>query len=187
MSINNSEKILLHTTHVLLIPTNTLPSYEDVWIALSKFLNSKVSANSGFTFFLPSRNSSNTHLAKIHVDEYKMRVYKSLIARDSSSRHNAESYLSPEAPSLVGFICGNAEQPGCLTVDENVRLHSCEKGNFCSLVQTAPVVWIKPVVAHLPSGQDVDEVGIGGGGGDLEREAELDSLSPEDIRHLLDA
>ncbi|OIW24411.1 hypothetical protein CONLIGDRAFT_691706 [Coniochaeta ligniaria NRRL 30616] len=137
--------------------------YEDVWIALSKFLKTK-----------------------IHVDKYKMKVYKSLVARDASNKFGAQFHMSPEAPGLVGFMCGNTHHAGCLTLDETVRLHSCEKGNYCSTVQKGPVVRIQPIIAHLPNGQDLAEIGVGGGGDDLERDAELDFLSLGDIDTLLD-
>ncbi|TEA14653.1 Protein artemis [Colletotrichum sidae] len=72
--------------------------YEQVWIALSKALGSK-----------------------IHVDDYKMRVFSALT----------------------------------------------------------------PVVAHLTSGSEMAEIGVGGGGDDLERDAELEPLSPADIESVL--
>ncbi|KAH7323037.1 beta-lactamase-like protein [Stachybotrys elegans] len=137
--------------------------YEDVWIALSKALNSP-----------------------IHVDDYKLRVYGSLRARPTDDRLITESHLTPEAPALTGFMCGNTPRPGCLTSDENVRLHSCEKGNICATARHPSVVTIQPIIAHLPDGADIVEVGVGGGGDDLEREVELDSLSHEDITSLLD-
>lgn len=95
--------------------------------------------------------------------------------------------MTPEAPSLVGFMCGNAELAGCLTLDEVVRLHSCEKGNYCSTVRkNSKIVWIQPIIAHLPDGHDIVEAGVGGGGDDLEREAELDYLSIDEISTLFD-
>ncbi|ORY61701.1 beta-lactamase-like protein [Pseudomassariella vexata] len=136
--------------------------YEEVWIALSKALKSK-----------------------IHVDKYKMGVYKSLVAKPTNDRFGPQFQLSKEAPYLVGFTCGNNQHDGCLTLDENVRIHSCEKGTACAVMQNKPVVWIQPIVARLPNGQDIAEVGIGGGGGDLEREAELDHLVPKDIMMLV--
>lgn len=114
-----------------------------------------------------------------------MNIYQSLVAKDSSNKYGAEFHLAPEAPGLVGFMCGNTRYEGCLTMDEGVRIHSCEKGNYCSTVQNSPVVWIQPIVAHLPNGQDVTEMGVGGGGDDLVREAELDSTSTDEIQHLL--
>ncbi|TQW00035.1 hypothetical protein V2A60_005448 [Cordyceps javanica] len=125
--------------------------YEEVWLALSKALQSPV-----------------------HVDEYKMRIYSSLSGKSGDSRF----------ASLTGYMCGNAWHPGCLTLDENVRLHSCEKGNLCSVASRPNVVKIQPVVAHLVDGTDIAEAGVGGGGNDLQRDAELGSLSPQDIHAL---
>ncbi|KAL2162079.1 hypothetical protein VTH06DRAFT_7864 [Thermothelomyces fergusii] len=138
--------------------------YEDVWLALSKALGSKV-----------------------HVDEYKMHMYSSLVATHPDAKFAPSSYLAPEAPGLVGFMCGNARHSGCLTLDETVRIHSCEKGNYCSTVRNSPVVWIRPIITQLPDGQDVPEVGVGGGVEDLEREAELDYLAPDDVKALMEA
>ncbi|KAI1087137.1 Metallo-hydrolase/oxidoreductase [Rostrohypoxylon terebratum] len=133
--------------------------YEEVWVALSKALNSK-----------------------IHVDKYKMGVYKSLVTRSKDNRFAAQTHLIKEAPYLVGFTCGNNQREGCLTLDENVWIHSCEKGTACAVVEKKPI-WIKPIVAHLNNGRDMIEVGIGGGGDDL---AQNPSLETEDIIALID-
>jgi DNA cross-link repair 1C protein len=115
-----------------------------------------------------------------------MRVYRSLLAKNSGDRYESQYHIAAEAPGLVGFLCGNTPHAGCLTLDENVRLHSCEKGNYCSKIQKGSVVWIQPIITHLADGQDVAEIGVGGGGDDLEREAELDYLLPDDIQNLLE-
>ncbi|KAK3401585.1 hypothetical protein B0T20DRAFT_118021 [Sordaria brevicollis] len=138
--------------------------YEDVWVALSKALGSKV-----------------------HVDEYKMGIYQSLLAKDPGNKRGfgVLHSLSPEAPALVGFMRGNSYHPGCLTLDENVRLHSCEKGNYCKTVRENPIVQIHPVLTHLNNGEDLPELGIGGGGDDLEREEEEDRLSEVQIQMVM--
>ncbi|KAH6617994.1 beta-lactamase-like protein [Chaetomium sp. MPI-SDFR-AT-0129] len=138
--------------------------YEDVLLALSKFLKSK-----------------------IHVDEYKMSIFRSLVTTHFDDKSAPLNHLAPEAPGLVGFMCGNAHHSGCLTRDESVRLHSCEKGAYCTTIKNSPVVWIRPIITHLPDGHDVAEVGVGGGADDLEREAELDHLSPDDVTSLMNA
>ncbi|KAK1527782.1 artemis protein [Colletotrichum paranaense] len=79
--------------------------YEHVWIALAKALNSR-----------------------IHVDDYKMRIFSSLTSKVSNDRFSSSVHLCPEAPALAGYV-----------------------------------------------------LGVGGGGDDLERDAELDPLSTEDI------
>ncbi|ROW03119.1 hypothetical protein VMCG_05828 [Cytospora schulzeri] len=135
--------------------------YEDVWIALAKALNTK-----------------------IHVDDYKMKVYESLRVKIGEDDY---IHLSPEAPALTGFTCGNSLHPGYLTRDPNVRLHSCEKGSGCPTMKrlsTSDVVWITPIVAHLPNKNDMVEAGIGGGADDLEEKDEL-LLAPEDLENWL--
>ncbi|KAK4219877.1 beta-lactamase-like protein [Rhypophila decipiens] len=147
--------------------------YEDVWVTLAKALKSKV-----------------------HVDKYKMSIYNSLLTpvkappkqptRNPAKEVDREFHLSPEAPPLVGFPFANSRHDGCLTLDHHVRLHSCEKGNYCETVKNSQVVWIQPIVARLPDGQAMAEMGVGGGADDFQRDAELDYLSPEDIQSLLE-
>ncbi|KAI0004386.1 Metallo-hydrolase/oxidoreductase [Xylariaceae sp. FL0662B] len=134
--------------------------YEEVWMALSKALKSK-----------------------IHVDNYKFGVYKSLAIKSIDNRFATQTHLSKEAPSLAGFTCGNYQHEGCLTLDENVRIHSCEKDMGCSVMENEPIVWIQPIVAHLQNGQDMLEVGIGGGGSDLARTTTLEA---DDIIGILE-
>ncbi|KAH0489731.1 hypothetical protein TgHK011_010147 [Trichoderma gracile] len=136
--------------------------YEDVWAALSKALNSP-----------------------IHVDNYKLRIYKSLNA-SSEARPLSCAYLTPTAAALTGFMCGNTPQPGHLTLDQNVRLHSCESGNMCAIAKQPSVVRIQPVIASFPDGGVIQETGIGGGGEDLEREMELGIPSRGDLQSLLE-
>ena len=81
--------------------------------------------------------------------------------------------MSAEAAPLAGHMCGNTMHAGCLTSDPNVRIHSCEKGNMCSIARGANVVSIRPIVARLPDGQTLAEAGVGGGGNDFAREAQL--------------
>lgn len=92
--------------------------------------------------------------------------------------------MSPEAPALTGFTCGNRFQPGLLTKDESVRLHSCEKGTKCSTMAKGDVVFITPIVTHLSSTSDMAEVGIGGGADDLEQNDEL-VLDPKDAAKMM--
>ncbi|KAF7549468.1 hypothetical protein G7Z17_g6357 [Cylindrodendrum hubeiense] len=137
--------------------------YEDVWVALSKALKSL-----------------------IHVDEYKLRIYGSLKARPSEGRFSNDYHLTPESPALTGYMCGNASHPGCLTSDKAVRLHSCEKGNMCEVARDPSTVIIQPIIARLATGENLAEAGVGGGGDDLQREAELDFLDNLDLNALLD-
>lgn len=137
--------------------------YEDVWIALSKALGSP-----------------------IHVDDYKLCIYKSLNASSPESRSSIGSHLTSTAAALSGFMCGNSLQPGCLTANNDVRLHSCESGNMCSIARQSSVVRIQPVIASFPDGNVMHEAGIGGGGEDLEREMELEVPSTSDLHNLLE-
>lgn len=120
-----------------------------------------------------------------------MRIYKSLVS-STKSKDGTSSLrmpLSKEAPYLVGFTRGNGHQEGCFTTNDEVRLHSCEKGTRCSVmenIQNKPIVWIRPIVAHLQDGQYMAEVGIGGGGDDLIEKPNLRDLTVEDIEYLVD-
>lgn len=43
------------------------------------------------------------------------------------------------------------------------------------------MVKIQPVVAHLDDGTDIVEAGVGGGGNDFQRQAELRYMLPQDV------
>ncbi|KID77792.1 hypothetical protein MBR_02240, partial [Metarhizium brunneum ARSEF 3297] len=138
--------------------------YEDVWIALSKALNSR-----------------------IHVDDYKLRIFNSLKSRSSNQPFSPEFHLAAGAAVLTGHMCGNTQHLGCLTSDTSVRIHSCEKANMCSVAKHPSVVSIRPVVCRLPGGESMMEKGVGGGGTDLSREAEFDCITHEDVYALLES
>jgi hypothetical protein len=141
--------------------------YENVWIALSAFLHSR-----------------------IHLDEYRARVYGSLSTLNkrqlreagldvpASNKPLQESGLEiREAPALCGFRNGNHIQPGCLTSQEDVRIHSCERGMGCSVLDrdsNAEIIHIIPIVTRT-DGVDIAELGAGGGKGDLDQKEELES------------
>jgi DNA cross-link repair 1C protein len=118
--------------------------YENVWIALSALLGSQ-----------------------IHLDRYRWGIYRSLA-------RTKDLPISVEAPPLLGFKLGNHETPGCLTTDPHIRLHSCERGSGCPVVNNNPnMVRIVPIITRLPNGGEVHEMGIGGGKGDLDQSHEL--------------
>lgn len=93
---------------------------------------------------------------------------------------------APEAPILNGFVFGNKTQNGCLTKEQETRLHSCEPGTECHarLSETDRTVWIFPIVTRTPDGTIVPEVGAGGGGGDLYQVPELDTADAAAIVQL---
>jgi DNA cross-link repair 1C protein len=121
--------------------------YEHIWIALSNALKSKV-----------------------HVDEYQMRLFGSLVDE------TGEGISVADGAALIGFQAGNHFHLGCLTSDTGVNLHSCEPGTTChtELSKRKDVVRITPIISRTPEGAEVLEVGAGGGGGDLYQIPELD-------------
>ncbi|PVH94753.1 hypothetical protein DM02DRAFT_675983 [Periconia macrospinosa] len=153
--------------------------YENVWIALSNFLQSRV-----------------------HLDDYRACIYGSLSTLDKKSLHNGgltvpreNAYLQSsgleirEAAALCGFKNGNHIQPGCLTTDPNARIHSCERGMGCPLMDDGPnhansqVVHIIPIVNRIDN-TEILEVGAGGGNGDLNQKEELETGDALDIGKL---
>lgn len=141
--------------------------YENVWIALSSFLNSQ-----------------------IHLDDYRTRIYGSLSSLDKRSLREAgldvqseNKFLREngieirEAAALCGFKNGNHMQPGCLTSSENVRIHSCERGMGCSVLDkdaNTRIVHIIPIISRS-NGVEIAELGAGGGKGDLDLKEELET------------
>jgi len=97
-----------------------------------------------------------------------MGLYRSLA---TTSGDGVGSY---EGPALCGYKCGNRLQAGCLTSDQHARLHSCERGTECSGIGAEDVVWITPIITRTNTGEDVPELGAGGGGGDLDQIHELE-------------
>jgi hypothetical protein len=141
--------------------------YENVWLALSAFLKSR-----------------------IHLDDYRARIYGSLSTLDrkqlrevglnvpADTKSLRESGLEiREAPALCGFKNGNHIQPGCLTSHENVRIHSCERGMGCQVIdhdKKAKAVHIIPIVTRT-NGVEIAELGAGGGKGDMDQKEELET------------
>ncbi|KAL8926945.1 MAG: hypothetical protein Q9172_001606 [Xanthocarpia lactea] len=124
--------------------------YEEVWMVLAAHLRSK-----------------------IHVDAYKLRLYSSL----QTSLASVSGFT--EGAAFCGFQFGNRTQAGCLTTDDSVRLHSCERGTKCKTLDTSKkVVWITPLINRSDQG-DIPELGAGGGGGDLTQTHELELNDPQ--------
>ena len=150
--------------------------YENVWIALSAFLKSP-----------------------IHVDDYRCSIYASLSNLDKESlreggltfdrkRGQRPALDIREAAALCGFRNGNHVQPGCLTSCSSVRIHSCERGTGCPVVDhdtAANVVHIIPIVTRA-NGTEIAEIGAGGGKGDLDQKEELETGNVTDIGKLME-
>ncbi|KAL6713853.1 hypothetical protein ACLMJK_008347 [Lecanora helva] len=130
------------------------PGYEEVWVALSCALKSQ-----------------------IHIDDYKRRLYSSLLSggRDATQ--------TDEGSALLGFYCGNRLQPGCLTVDPAVRLHSCERELGCPVLNRSDTIFITPILSRSAEGDVMLEMGAGGGGGDL---VQFHGLELNSMRDILD-
>lgn len=62
--------------------------------------------------------------SQIHVDDYRLSIYTAL--------SYSNELRAPEASKLIGFVCGNHLQKGCLT-SEPCRIHSCERGTGCDI------------------------------------------------------
>jgi len=98
-------------------------------------------------------------ISQIHVDKYMLQLYKSLVGPEKTA-------IAHEGPVLAGYILGNNPKDGCLTSNSSVRVHSCEKGMKCPAI-TDKTVWINPIIARTRNGDELAEVGVGGGGNDL--------------------
>jgi DNA cross-link repair 1C protein len=74
--------------------------------------------------------------------------------------------------------------PGCLTADENARIHSCDPEIPCSVMASRKAVFIMPIVTHTDDGSEVPEFGAGGGIGDLYQSHELELLDESAVKGL---
>jgi hypothetical protein len=152
--------------------------YENVWIALSAFLGSR-----------------------IHLDDYRSRIYGSLSTLEKRELKqvglNAESNNKAlrehglevhEANALCGFRNGNHIHPGCLTSRESVRIHSCERGMGCRVMDhdtEATAVHIVPIITRA-NGAEIHELGAGGGKGDLDQKEEINTGGAADLSKLIE-
>ncbi|KAI2481380.1 DNA repair metallo-beta-lactamase [Pyrenophora tritici-repentis] len=152
--------------------------YENIWVALSTYLGSR-----------------------IHLDDYRARIYGSLSTLDKrglreagldvpmSNKSLRESGLEiREAPALCGLRNGNRIQPGCLTSKENVRIHSCEHRMGCDVMDKEKdnkVVHIIPIITHA-DGSEIAEIGAGGGKGDLDQKEELETGGTAEVGKLME-
>ncbi|CAK1356677.1 unnamed protein product [Cercospora beticola] len=101
--------------------------------------------------------------SQIHVDDYRHGLYSSL--------HNGAEPKAPEAYKLIRTRVGNEEREACLSTRYQ-RLHSCERGTGCTVFNN-DFVRITPIVSRH-NGQEMAELGAGGGQGDLNQQHELE-------------
>ncbi|KIW87318.1 uncharacterized protein Z519_11954 [Cladophialophora bantiana CBS 173.52] len=129
--------------------------YENVWIALSNVLQSRV-----------------------HVDEYQFRIFGK----------GLEDAGNNESAALTGFTVGNSQLPGCFTLDNTARIHSCEPGLKChsEIKQMKNIKWITPIISRLKDGTEIRELGAGGGARDLYPMSELKLEDRASFQQLLD-
>lgn len=80
----------------------------------------------------------------------------------------------PEVTALCGFALGNQSVDGCLSSNESSKIHSCEPGVCCSASRGSNTVYLVPIVNRTPDGEEIPEVGLGGGAGDLYQVHELE-------------
>lgn len=122
--------------------------YEEVWLALSRALDTQV-----------------------HLDAYRHGIYQSL---QKSLGPGLECH---EAPVLCGVKVGNHTRRGIVTENAGVTLHCCELGTGCPVMghdgSQANVIQIRPIISRH-HGKEIPEVGAGGGQGDLNQLHEID-------------
>lgn len=107
-----------------------------------------------------------------------MGLYKSL------ARGSKFGFGILEAPFLCGYTLGNSNMPGCLSHEENAKIHSCEPGMQCSKITKGRSIYITPVVTRAGDGSEVPEVGAGGGKGDLYQNHELELTDEHTLQQL---
>jgi hypothetical protein len=151
------QKVQKYPTDTLFYVESWTFGYEDVWVALSALLQSP-----------------------IHLDPYRWGLYASLANTTTGSPE------CPEATQLCGFRLGNHHKEGCLTQDASVRIHSCERGGGCHILENEDsTVRIVPIITRLEGDIEVQELGVGGGKGDLDQVHELDMQDVAALESLL--
>ena len=116
----------------------------------------------------------------MHVDSYKCRLFHSLKGTGVGSNPCVEG------PTFFGFNCGNHSHPGCLTLDKEVRLHSCEFESACPALTSPQTVFITPIISRTPLGESIPELGAGGGGRDLVQRCEIELSDNELVMRLVE-
>ena len=117
----------------------------------------------------------SAHLgSQVHVDDYRWGLYRALV--------NGIEPKAAETHKLMGFQCGNHDQPGCLTTKQS-RIHSCERGTGCE-VFGKEFVRITPIISRH-EGVEMAELGAGGGQGDLNQQHELEVGDDQVVAQLM--
>lgn len=139
------EKLAMYPHEYLFYFHSWTFGYEDVWKTLNQVLDSR-----------------------IHLDEYRYKIYTSV------GKTKSHDPVVAEAPSLYGFKHGNQYERGILTLDGRVRIHSCERGTGCFVFDNPDqeIIHIMPIITRH-KGVDMPELGAGGGQGDLNQNHEL--------------
>ncbi|KAF4548451.1 Hypothetical protein D9617_28g065570 [Elsinoe fawcettii] len=118
--------------------------YEDVLVALSAFLESRV-----------------------HVDAYRWKLYNALLEGETRDIREAAKLVGFREGNRWQDGCLTSED------GEDVRIHACEKGMGCEVLKDENVVQIVPIVTRY-KGVEYMETGVGGGQGDLDQVHELE-------------
>ncbi|KAK5454167.1 hypothetical protein LTS15_006167 [Exophiala xenobiotica] len=129
--------------------------YENVWIALSNFLKSR-----------------------IHVDQYQLRILR------PAEEHGASGYSEGASltgcavgnQQLAGCLSTdpNVKIHSC---EPGLPCHA-------DLSQRHNVKWITPIISRLKDGTEILEIGAGGGGGDLFQLPELSLADSASLQQL---
>jgi hypothetical protein len=152
--------------------------YENVWLALSSFLETQIHLDS----YRAGIYGSLSTLEKRQLREIGLNVYA-----DNKSLRDSGLEIR-EATALCGFRNGNHIQPGCLTSHESARIHSCERGMGCRVMDhdtQAKIVHIIPIITRA-NGVEIAELGAGGGKGDLDQKEELETGGIAELGKLME-
>ena len=110
----------------------------------------------------------------IHVDHYRYELYHSL------------DKTVALAPALCGFQFGNSYHRGCLAEHPSTRIHSCERGTPCQILEdNQKVVRIVPIVARSLDGTNVKEQGVGSAASALQQDCELEITDAESVGKMM--
>ncbi|KAK5937476.1 hypothetical protein PMZ80_010094 [Knufia obscura] len=118
--------------------------YEDIWISLSKMLNSQ-----------------------IHIDPYQMRLFRG-VAEDGLGADPGPALVgfqvgNGEQPGCL-TTSSDVRIHSC---EPGLPCHTALKKN-------KNIVWITPIISRMRDGTEIAELGAGGGGGDLYQTRDVD-------------